>query len=177
MTNQLAKNNNEGYIMVNRIKMLLSVFLYVLILSACSNPNKLTSTEQAQLIRLAINDNNVNKLQRLSALPVFVREQEWVTANDGYGFVLGSAKQAKLLTNLEFMKYFKSSINSIHIESEKVIAEDITLSLFADELSEQIQHWNNLNLHLLVRGEGDVEHIVLLGLEKETNKFRAIYIN
>ena len=163
--------------MVNRIKILLSFFLFVLMLSACNNSNKLTSTEQAQLIRQAINDNNVNQLQSLSALPVFVREQEWITVNDGYGFVLGSEKQINLSTNIDFIQYFKLSINSVHIESEKVITEDITLSLFADELSNQIQYWNNLNLHLLVRGEADVEHIVLLGLEKETNKLRAIYIN
>ncbi len=54
---------------------------------------------------------------------------------------------------------------------------NITLSMFSDELKNQKQHWVNLKLHLLIRGERDVEHIVLLGLEKYTHKLRAIYIN
>jgi len=155
----------------------LFIFLSIItILSACNNKN-ISSIEQAQLIRLAINNNDIEKLRSFAALPVIIREQEWVTADDGYGFVLGIAKQLIISTNEEFNRYFKTSINSINISGKKIITKDITLTMFADELKGQKQNWNKLKLYLLVRGEGDVEHIVLLGLEPETNKLRAIYIN
>ena len=49
--------------------------------------------------------------------------------------------------------------------------------MFAEELKGNKKYWMSLNLYLLKRGEGDVEHIVLLGLDKNTNKLRAIYVN
>lgn len=164
-------------LIIKSLAPLLVASLAVLSIAACNESKVLTSIEQAQLIRLAINNNDTKKLLSLSSLPLFIREQEWVTANDGYGFMLGKAKQNHLTTDDEFNQYFNTSINTVHIPGEQVITEDITTALFADELKDTNSYWNKLNLHLLKRGEGDVEHIVLLGLDKDTKKLRAIYMN
>jgi len=156
--------------------LLFILLLLMPFLSACSNDKENTPIEQAKLIRLSINNNNSDQLRTLSSLPLLVSTQEWTSSDDGYGFVLGDSKQIELTTDKEFQEHFKATINSIHIQGEQVIS-DISLNIFTEELKDQIKRWDSLNLYLLKRGEGDVEHIVLLGLNKNTNKLRAIYIN
>ncbi len=153
-----------------------ALLLMVAALAAC-NDKKISSAGQAEVIHTAIDNNDIHRLRSVTALPLVVREQEWATANDGYGFVLGPARQFEITTDDEFNRYFESSIKLIKIARKKIISEGIPLTMFSDELEEQKKLWNGLNLHLLVRGEGDVEHIILLGLEKGTHKLRAIYMN
>lgn len=163
--------------MKTNFRLLFVLLLFISSLTACYNSKVIPTEDQSSLIRSAINDNNVDKLRALSSLPLLIREQEWVTADDGYGFVLGAAQQVKLSTDEEFYNYFQTAIKLIHIQGERVFSKDITPGMFAEELKGQDKLWNNLTLHFLKRGEGDVEHIVLLGFEKNTNKLRAIYIN
>ena len=151
------------------------LFLFSIILTSCDS-NTLSPSEQAQLIRGAINNNDVKKFRELSALPLLLREQEWESAKDGTGFVLAATKQSLLATNEQFNKIIPSFLKSLHIEGEQAIL-DITLNMFSDELGNQVDGWTNLNLILFKRGEGDVEHIVLMGLNKKTNELEAIYIN
>ncbi len=160
----------------NFISLLISL-LFITSLTACYSRKVTSTVELSQLVRSAINNNDVDKLRMLSSLPLLISEQEWITANDGYGFVLGATKQVELSTDEKFYQYFRSTIKSLYIRGERVFSEDITSGLFKEELKEQEKFWNNLTLHFLKRGEGDVEHIILLGFEKNTNKIRAIYIN
>lgn len=162
--------------MINKSIALLLFSLTSLFLFSCNSNTSVTPSEQALQIRLSINNNNTDKLRALSSLPLIVREQEWESANDGSGFVLGPAKQLVISTDESFKKKIKSFLKSLQIEGEQTIT-DITLNMFTSELGKQAGSWADLKLVLFKRGEGDVEHIVLMGLNKKTNKLKAIYIN
>lgn len=162
--------------MLNKAYALPVFFLISIFLASCDSSITLSPTEQAQQIRHAINNDNVKKLRALSSFPLIVREQEWESAKDGSAFVLGVAKQSSISTDEVFNKKIMSFLKSLQIEGEQAIT-DITLNMFTSELGKQINDWADLKLILFKRGEGDVEHVVLMGLSKKTNKLKAIYIN
>ncbi|MFK5915780.1 MAG: hypothetical protein QM484_15545 [Woeseiaceae bacterium] len=155
---------------------LIFFLLSAVFLSACNGDKTLSTTEQAQQIRLAINNNDAEKLRTLSALPLMLRNQEWESAQDGYGFVLGVAKHTIISTNDLFNKTIPPFLKSLNIEGEQATT-DITLTMLTSQLGKTINDWADLNLVIFKRGEGDVEHIVIMGLNKKTNKLNAIYIN
>ena len=160
--------------MINKSYVLPFIFSFLLI--ACDSTHALSPTEQALQIRLSINNNNIEKFRALSSLPLIIREQEWESANDGTGFILGTAKQSLLSSDDNFNNKISTLLKSLKIEGEKAIT-DITTNMFTTELGEQVNTWDDFKLILFKRGEGDVEHIVLMGLNKKTNKLQAIYIN
>jgi len=149
--------------MINKAYALLIFFIISIFLTSCDSSVTLSPTKQALQIRLSINNNNAKKLRTLSSLPLIISEQQWESASDGSGFVLGTTKQSSISTDEIFIK--------------KITITDITLNMFTTELGKHINNWDKLNLILFKRGEGDVEHIVLMGLSKETKKLKAIYIN
>ena len=162
--------------MINKSLALLLFSLTSLFLFSCDSNTSVTPSEQALQIRLSINNNNTDKLRALSSLPLIVLEQEWESAKDGSGFILGVTKQSVISTDELFNKKIEPFLKSLQIEGVQAIT-DITLNMFTSELGKQADSWTNLKLVLFKRGEGDVEHIVLMGLNKKTNKLKAIYIN
>ena len=152
-------------------------FLFsTVLLSSCSDGKTLSPAEHAQQVRLAINNGNAEKIHALSTLPLTLRNQEWESAQDGSGFVLGGVNQTTISTEELFNKTIPSFLKSLKIEGEQAVT-DVTLNMFTSELGKSMNDWAELNLVLFKRGEGDVEHIVLMGLNKKTNKLKAIYIN
>jgi len=162
--------------MINKAYALLIFFIISIFLTSCDSSVTLSPTKQALQIRLSINNNNAKKLRTLSSLPLIISEQQWESASDGSGFVLGTTKQSSISTDEIFIKKITPFLKSLQIEGEQAIT-DITLNMFTTELGKHINNWDKLNLILFKRGEGDVEHIVLMGLSKETKKLKAIYIN
>lgn len=154
----------------------LAAIFSLILFSACSTSNADSITNTAEKIRLAINRNNVELLRSLTVIPLSVREQEWESAQDGSGFVLGKVKETTLSTKSDFNNFMPAFLKSVEIEGEKA-STDITLDMFTDELGKNIKYWSRFNLVLFKRGEGDVEHIVLIGLNKTSRKMEAIYIN
>ena len=151
---------------------LLFTLIISFLFSACK-PNIQTSyIEQAKNIRLSINENNVEHFHSLVSPTLIVREQQWKTANDGIGFVLGEVKQDLMQSDTKISSFLKS----IYIEGDKAIF-DITLNIFHDELGAEIKSWEKYELILFIRGEGDVEHIVLMEFDKKTRKLLALYVN
>ena len=160
--------------MINKSYLLPFILSFLLV--ACDSTNTPSPTEQALQIRLSINNNNIEKFRALSSLPLIIREQEWESAKDGTGFILGAAKESLLSSDDEFNIKISTFLKSLQIEGEQAVT-DITLNMFNDELGEQVNNWDDFKLILFKRGEGDVEHIVLMGLNKKTYKMEAIYIN
>ena len=128
-------------------------------------------------IRSAINANDVSAFQSLLTLPLLVTEQQWRSVDDGVGFVLGERSDRKIGAADNTFTELKQLIESVAIQGELAMTDGIELALFTDELREQLNHWRQLELVLFKRGEADVEHIVLLGLDKKTKQLRAIYLN
>jgi len=160
--------------MINKFYVLPFILSFLLV--ACDSTHTRSPTEQALQIRLSINNNNIEEFRALSSLPLIIREQEWQSAKDGTGFILGVAKQSLLSSDDAFNKIISTFLKSLQIEDERAVT-DITSNMFTSELGEKVNDWDDFKLILFKRGEGDVEHIVLMGLNKKTNKLQAIYIN
>jgi len=151
-------------------------FLYLLFLTACNSSHATSIAEVAEKIRFAVNNNNIEQFHSLTTLPLTIYEQEWESAQDGMGFVLGKFTQKDISTTSKFKAIIPDFLVSLQIEGKTPIT-DISLDMFKDELGNKLTFWKRFNLVLFKRGEGDVEHIVLMGLNKTTNKLSAIYIN
>ncbi len=158
----------------NKIKQLLSLSmmgLICLLLMACQTAK--STQESALQIKAAINENDLIAFKSFITLPLFVSDQKWESASDGIGFMLGERSDKKISSDLQI----KQLVEAIHIIGSSAITEDITFSLFSQELTNLNSQWKDLELVLFKRGEGDVEHVVLLGLDKNTRLLRSIYIN
>ena len=146
-------------------------------LSAKTADTKTTEVIVAQKIRSAINHNDIKAFEELSTLPLLVREQEWRSAIKGSGHILGSIHDFTIQSKENFEKKIKPFIHSVMIEGKEAKHEGIVLALFNYELVYQYNKWKGLSLYLFLRGSADVEHIVLLGIDKKSMKLKAIYVN
>lgn len=159
----------------NQVKHLFLMIFMSLFILACQADT--TTSESALQIRSSINSNNVELFESLTDFPLTVNEQVWESATDGSGFVLGKRSDKTIVKGSSSALEIKPLLESINIQGMSAITDGITLSLFSEELTNQTQNWRNLDLVLFKRGEGDVEHVVLLGLNKKTKKLHSIYIN
>jgi len=158
------------------ILILFTAFLAIF-MSGCINQS-ITETPEKQAVSLrnAINTNDFALLANSIPLPLVLSKQEWKTADDGYGYVLGS-KSTLIANNTEDLDDVFNILKNVEIEGDYPLAQEFTLTDFTDEFSGIEHYWKPLELVVFFRGQGDVEHIVVLGLDKKSSKLRAIYIN
>jgi len=109
-------------------------------------------------------------------LPFVISEQEWITAGDGYGYVLGGKSTLVANTPKDLNDALKI-LERVEIEGEAPLDQQFVMADFKDELTGISHHWESLDLVVFFRGQGDVEHILVLGLDKKSEKLRAIYVN
>ena len=151
--------------------------ILAMFISGCINQSvTVTPDDQAVSLRNAINTNDFALLSNSITLPLALSKQDWETANDGYGYVLG-AKHTQIAKNTKDLNEVFRVLEQIEIEGEYHLEQEFTLTDFKDEFAGIDNHWAYLKLVVFYRGQGDVEHIVVLGLDKTTSKLRAIYIN
>lgn len=132
--------------------------------------------ERGMLLRNAINAKNFTLLADSTTFPLIVTEQEWETADDGYGYVLGAKNTVVVDSHVAFAEGVRI-LDSVEILGEAPLDQEFAISDFVDEFSGIDHHWKSLDLVVFLRGLGDVEHIVVLGLDKKSAKLRAIYTN
>ena len=113
-------------------------------------------------------------LSRLSATPLWVRQQDWASAKDGAGFTLGQANDTSLTDVASIKKYFSDPAKKIAVERET--PNSASLSLLQDELKGSEEFWEGLVIHLFRRGMGDVEHIFVVDVDGK-GKVAAVYLN
>jgi len=150
-----------------------------LIFSACTNQENVgSSASVATQFKNALNTNDTATLVQLIELPVLFIEQEWETLQDGIGFTLGK-QNVSTLNNKQVLKDFIVKFaKRVDIEGvEAMLIEKGEYSNFKKEFSNNETKWKKLNVYLYKRGEGDVEHIMLLGLNPSNNKIRLVYVN
>jgi len=128
--------------------------------------------------RDAINKDDINTLVKLTSAPLRIQEQEWQSAQDGIGFVLGKRNTQRIEKDADLSKFYAGFAPKIVIEGIQAIpVAGEELDNFKEELAESSSQWRALHVYLFKRGEGDVEHIVLLGINPQNHKISAIYIN
>lgn len=142
--------------------------------SACTPPAPSTPADTAKRFVVALNKKDVKTLANLSANPLWVRRQDWETARDGAGFVLGTATDANLTNADEIKRYFSDSKNAIAVEDEA--PGDASLALLQEELRGSEKRWSGLSMFIFRRGTGDVEHTFAVGVNDKA-KVSTVYLN
>ena len=160
---------------------ILLVSLLAIMTSGCINQPVTQSVtqsaeKQAVALRNAINTNNFDLLTHSIPLPIILRKQDWKTADDGYGYVLG-LNNTLIANDTEELYEVFSILRNVEIEGDSPLEQKFTLADFTEEFAGIEHYWEPLELVVFFRGQGDVEHIVVLGLDKKSSKLRAIYIN
>ena len=145
--------------------------------SACATTPKFTTNEAANQFVKAINQNDVQVLLKLSDSPFYIHNHQWESAEDGYGFVLGKRDQMIFKDNEKLSIYMNILSRKLKIDS--VDGEYIPVaeySRFHDELGGALE-WESQDVFLFLRGMGDIEHIVILGVNRKTKKIKQLYFN
>ncbi len=160
-------------------KFILMAFCIIATACGATEKNLLKSTSQIAVdYRDALNDNNINTLIQLSALPVTFINQEWESAPDGYGWMLGKKFTSKFDTQTGLNKFLETFSPGIEIKGTKAtLIPRAEYDRFKTELSGSESLWNNLKAYIFTRGEYDVEHITIIGVNPETHKVQVLYAN
>ncbi len=163
----------------NTNKFVLVIFCIIVTACGATEKNLPKSTSQIAVdYRDALNDNNISAVIQLSALPVTFISQEWESAPDGYGWTLGKKSISEFDTQTSLNKFLKTFSPGIEIEGTKATLIPRTeYGRFKTEFSDSLALWNNLKAYIFTRGEYDVEHITVIGVNPETHKVRALYAN
>lgn len=152
---------------------LAQLLLIVVSTAACTKTQPASPAEVAAKFVVSLNHKDMDTLVALSATPLWVRQQDWESAKDGAGFVLGKVNDINLTDPESIKKYFSDPIKKISVEREKPDA--VSLSLLQDELKGSEQLWKGLSIQLFRRGMGDVEHVFVVGVDSK-GKVAAVYL-
>ena len=153
---------------------LIATLTTLALVTACSEPKPVNKTEVATSFVQAINQNDSNKAIQLSAAQLLIRNQEWESAQDGTGFVLGKAQDSLLVNQNQIKAWFSENIGKIDVEGTE--PSKVTIELFKHELIGIEKTWQGVDIYLFFRGMADVEHIFVVGIDAK-GKVAVIYFN
>ncbi|WP_025411065.1 hypothetical protein [Gemmatirosa kalamazoonensis] len=133
---------------------------------------------QAERFIAAVNARDVDALLQLSADTLLFREQQWRTASDGVGFTLGPPLDTVVAGTEARRRFFTDLAGRVHVRQPTAVEHPPSKSaLFARELASADPRWSALTLVVFLRGEGDVEHTAMTGMNPRTRKVAAFYVN
>jgi hypothetical protein len=161
----------------------LSPFYLFLILFTATVPGCVTS-QGAQSAGVAeqfiggLNEDNLDAMMIVSREPFFFRRQEWESAIDGHGFVLGATEDKFLKDKESLRAFFRQLTSTIKVVGTKAAVNAPPKHIFlTEELKGVTEAWERLEIYVFRRGFGDVEHIVLVGVDPQDWKVTALYLN
>ncbi len=175
--------------------MTLSTFVVAVLLSAFISPSSpvqavstQTSTEgrasrlillrKAETFVKAINAGNAPTALKLIGLPLMYRNQEWKDADVGEGYVLGAAHDRVFSDEKSAATFMNKLVRDVRVESRKAEKDGPSKSaMLTDYLAGAPASWRDLELFFFVRGTGDVEHVVLVGVDSASGRVRGVYTN
>jgi len=151
----------------------------ILFLGACDgSPQAPDSAALARDFIEALNARNTDTMQELSSLPFHIRSQEWESAQDGTGFVLGAPTDTTVNTPMELATHFSHLAESVKVEGTEPIRAGIAGGPSLDaELQGSGDAWSRRDLYVFLRGMGDVEHIVAVAVDPQTSHITGFYYN
>ena len=157
---------------------LISVVITFFLASACVAGDQDSTDAKASAFINALNTDNIQKMRSLADVPFSIRNQEWESAQDGYGFVLGNKKDEILENNDQLQHALKSISETVEVEGIKpIVVKSPGGPSIKKELTGIENIWNALDQYVFLRGMGDVEHIVIVGVDPANKKVKALYIN
>jgi hypothetical protein len=147
-------------------------------LHACGSSGATTPAVSASRFIDALNAKHVDEMVELSRTPFRYRNQTWESASDGTGFSLGAAQETVTDDVKELEALLRALTATVRIADTKPVADPPSK---ADLLSEPLRgappDWAEFDLVVFRRGEGDVEHIAIVGVDARSGKIAALYVN
>jgi hypothetical protein len=145
---------------------------------AALTPDRDSANAVAQRFAIALNGSDTAALARLTSSPLLFREQRWRQAVDGDGFVLGAASDTVLASDDRRVAFLRTLVGRIRIASPSPVERPPTReTLLQRELANADPRWSKLTLVLFRRGEGDVEHVAIAGVDTHSMRVAALYVN
>ena len=171
-------NKKKGKMKIRSAFVKLFIYcFFVMSLNGCTHVAHVPSSDVAMRFIKALNNNEVQVLADMVTLPFYVYDQQWESAKDGYGHVLGKKEQIILKNRKNLSAYVTVLSDKLKVESMTGEFIPVTDYLrFHKELGSSTS-WKQQDVFLFVRGMEDVEHIVLLGVNRELKKVEQIYFN
>jgi hypothetical protein len=113
----------------------------------------------------------------LATIPFRYRNQRWESASDGSGFVLGTAEDRVASSAEELRALLQDVSSSVQVQDPVPVANPPSKAdLLGETLKGTLSQWSEMNLVLFRRGEGDVEHVAIVGVDAE-GKVTGLYVN
>jgi hypothetical protein len=126
----------------------------------------------------AINTGNALTALKLIDLPFLYRNQDWKDADVGEGHVLGVAHDRVFTDAKSAATFMDKLVKDVRVESAKAEKDGPSKSaMLTDYLAGAPASWRDLELFFFVRGTGDVEHVVLIGMDSASGRVRGVYTN
>jgi hypothetical protein len=134
--------------------------------------------DQASRFIQALNAKDAQRMAEVSATPFRFRNQAWQSAPDGGGFVLGNAEERVAADSTQLDPLLREVAASVSVaNAEPVVDPPSQSDLLSEPLRGASSPWASLDLVLFLRGEGDVEHIAIVGVEPLSGKVVGLYVN
>ena len=125
----------------------------------------------------AINAKDIDSMAKFAASPFRFRNQPWESAPDGSGFVLGAATERVANSSDELRTVLQDVAANVTIAEPTAVADPPPKAdLLSEPLRGATSQWNDLDLVLFRRGEGDVEHVAIVGVDAK-GKVTGLYVN
>ena len=156
--------------------MIRACFLACLVLSGCQAVPVEPRPVAGSFVE-ALNAKNVEAMSRLAGIPFRYRNQQWESASDGSGYVLGAAQDRVAGSADELLTLLRDMTSSVRVEDPAPVATPPSKDVLLKEtLKGAPSQWSDMNLVLFRRGEGDVEHVAIVGIDAR-GKVVGLYIN
>lgn len=161
-------------------------------LSACSimgNDESAPPNYSKQFIQ-TLNKGSLDDLVELMEFPFNVSNHQWEpsdntsndtpdnASNNNQNFSLTNFNALDFDEEDDFRLYFRNFIRTVNIQSEQ--GEYIPVnqySQYIDELGPNLAIWSKLDAYVYLRGTGDVEHLIIVGVNPDSETIQAMYYN
>lgn len=121
----------------------------------------------------ALNAGDMQAFAETVSFPLAVRTHEWASLQGSYELTRPIDK----MIGGESSLLSASDLAKVRMESEATDGSIISYDDVRENLEGSDYDWSNLTLIIYARGYGDVEHIVLFGVDDRSGKVKAIYYN
>lgn len=153
------------------------LMLGLVVAAACQGP-AVPPVVQAERFIVALNAGEVETLVELTTDPFLFREQSWRSAPDGSGFVLGASNDTVIAGTEARRAFLAGLVGRVRVRSATAADRPPTReALLREQLAGADSRWASLALFVFLRGEGDVEHTALTGVDEKSGKVSALYVN
>ncbi len=153
----------------------------ILLSSSCRHPSPapvVSPVGRAEQFVAALNTADTGAMVALTDDPFTFREQRWVSASDGSGFQLGPARDSVIHGSEARRRFLAALAARVHLRATRASTDAPGREvLLANELKGGAERWQSLWLVVFLRGEGDVEHSAIAGVNEKNGRVAAFYMN